>query len=292
MAGAAPVYRPKRYDGSTPHEGPLEPILEGTGIHKRHMYGLEQNFRKSGLDPRDWLFRSMSHSGRFTAEIRAGLGIGDTDRWAAMRVVSREDGSQNATYLESPSPARRPRGSIYVGYAPAAMIDIGAMVGLQWGSRRTSTGVFQTDANGDLLREPSISEEQDVQAVQLVLQPRVRGYLVPMGPAKPFLFTGAEFRVFNDYLVDQPPNLIYLPPPGGMVPGWVGGGGLLIDPSPIVGLFAEGAITTHFGSRAGVTSPDPATGVSPWDAERYPLPQPPAFAKYTVTVTGGVQFRL
>ncbi len=291
-AAGVPSYQPRRYDGSTPHEGSLEPILEGTGIGKRHMIGLEQNFRKSGLDPRDWLFRSMSHSGRFTAEIRAGLGIGDTDRWAAMRVVSSADGSQNATYLESPSPARRPQGSIYIGYAPAAMIDLGVVAGLQWGNRRTSTGVFQTDANGDLLREPSISEEQEVQAVQLLLQPRVRGYLVPMGPAKPFLFTGAEFRVFNNYLVDQPPNIIYLPPPGGMVPGWVGGGGLLIDPSPIVGLFAEGSYTAHLGSRAGVTAPDPATGVSPWDAERYPLPDAPAYAKYTVAITGGVQFRL
>lgn len=290
--GVAPSYQPKRFDGSTPHEGPLEPILEGTGIGRRHMIGLEQNFRKSGLDPRDWLFRSMSHSGRLTVEIRAGLGIGDTDRWAAMRVESRTDGSQNATYLEAPSPARRPRGSLYIGYAPAAMVDVGALVGLQWGNRTTSTGVFQTDGEGNLLAEPSISAETPVQAVQLVLQPRVRGYLVPMGPAKPFLFTGAEFRVFNQYLVDQPPNIFYLAPPAGMVPGWVGGGGLLIDPSPIVGLFAEGSYTKHFGSRSMVTGPDPATGATPWDAAAFPLPTPPNYAGYTVTITGGVQFRL
>jgi len=287
-----PEFQPRRYDGSTPHEGNLEPILEGTGIYKRHMIGLEQNFRKSGLDPRDWLYQSMSHSGRFTAEIRAGLGIGDCDRWAAMRVVRAEDGSQSATYIESPSPSRRPRGSIYLGYAPAAMIDVGVMAGLQWGDRKTSTGVFQTDANGDLLAEPSISEEQAVQAVQFILQPRVRGYLVPMGPAKPFLFTGAEFRVINPYLVDQPPNIIYLPPDGAMIPGWVGGGGLLIDPSPIVGIFAEGSYTAHFGPRSQVSTPDPSTGAATWDAERYPLPEPPAYARYSIGVVGGVQFRL
>ena len=193
---------------------------------------------------------------------------------------------------DTPPSSDTPRPNGLAVIARCAMIDVGVLAGLQWGERKTSTGVFQTDANGDLLAEPSVSPEQGVQAVQFLLQPRVRGYLVPMGPAKPFLFTGAEFRVINQYLVDQPPNIIYLPPEGAMIPGWVGGGGLLIDPSPIVGLFAEGSYTAHFGARSMLSSPDPATGVQPWDAERYPLPTPPSYARYTVSVVGGVQFRL
>ena len=286
-APATPQFQPRRYDGSTPHEGPLAPILEGTGVYPRHMVGLEENFRKSGLDPRDWLYKSMSHSGRLTVEIRAGIGIGDTDRYAAMRVETVDAQQTNSTFIEGPASARRVRGGLYVGYAPAAMIDIGVMAGLQWGARKTTTAVLagSSTATG-FIQQPSAPQLQSAEAVQLLLQPRVRGYLVPMGPAKPFLLTGAEIRVFNTYLVEQPANLLYPVPEGGVVPGWVGGGGLMIDPGPIVGIFAEGTYTAHFGSRSVYTSPVAAT---PWPHD--PLTELP-YAKYTVGITGGVQFRL
>jgi len=285
--GGQPQFQPKRYDGSTPHEGPLAPILEGTGVYPRHMVGLEGHFRKSGLDARDWLFKSMSHSGRLTVEVRAGIGIGDTDRYAAMRVETIDAEQTNSTFIEGPRSARRIRGGLYVGYAPAAFVDIGVMAGLQWGERATTTAVISgSSSSTGFQQQPNPTPIQTAEAVQLLLQPRLRGYLVPMGPAKPFLLTGAEIRVFNSYLVEQPASLLYPVPTGGVIPGWVGGGGLLIDPSPLVGLFAEGTYTAHFGDRSIYSQPVAAT---PW---AHGALQELPYAKYTVGITGGVQFRL
>jgi hypothetical protein len=167
------------------------------------------------------------------------------------------------------------------------MIDIGVMGALQWGERKTTTAVLTgSSTSTGFVQQPNPTPLQSAEAVQLLLQPRVRGYLVPMGPAKPFLVTGAEIRVFNSYLVEQPANLLYPVPTGGVVPGWVGGGGLMIDPGPIVGIFAEGTYTAHFGSRAIYSAPVAAT---PWP---HGALQELPYAKYTVGITGGVQFRL
>ena len=116
-----------------------------------------------------------------------------------------------------------------------------------------------------------------------MIQPRVRGYLAPVGPAKPFLFTGAEFRFFDAYNIEQPETLTYPVPQGGSIPGWVGGGGLMIDPGPIVGLFFEASYCLHFGERSRLVQQ------GSWVHD---VPQAPENAGYTIGLTGGVQFRL
>ena len=115
------------------------------------------------------------------------------------------------------------------------------------------------------------------------IQPRIRGYLVPLGPAKPYLFTGAEVRFFDDYDLAQPPNFLYPVPAGGAVPGWVGGGGLMIDPSPIVGFFFETGYTQFFGPRAE------AALVGNWVHDDL---TPPNGVGYNIGLTGGIQIRI
>jgi hypothetical protein len=88
------------------------------------------------------------------------------------------------------------------------------------------------------------------------------------------------------YQIDQPPTLTYPVPGAALIPGWIGGGGMMIDPGPIVGVFAEGSYTRHFGVRS---QPLEYGQGAPWPYEYTPID---ATGALTVAVTGGIQFRL
>lgn len=256
-----------------------------TGVFPRHVMGSEEHWRKSEMDPRDWTYKYMPHAGRVFFEIRAGLAMGDVDRAADLRVEVDPNNTVGLEFWhEGPQTARRPRGGLVIGYAPATFIDIGMLVGLQYGQRFVSTGFQRLDRNDPNFVQTGESQAYPaVDAVQLYLQPRLRGYMVPVGPAKPFVFTGADIRVFNVYELQQPPQWQYPLPPGAVIPGWVGGGGLMLDPSPIVGFFFEGSYTQHFGSRAE------AFINGTWTHETLPAP---TGVGYTIATMGGIQFRI
>lgn len=276
---------PRRFDGSVPHEGDLAPLLENSGVLRRHLVGAEGAFRRSGLHPRDWQYRATPHAGRLTFEIRAGVGFGDVNRIAQVRVETQNEDETNAWFQEGPVPGRMPKGDIFVGYAPATMVDFGLLAGLQYGQRGITTGVVTLDPEGNVADE-QISDPEIIQSIAFYFQPRVRAYLVPLGPAKPFLVTGADFRFYDGYTLEQPPNLTYPAPSGGFVPGWMGGVGMLIDPGPIVGFFAEGTYIRHFGK---LSAPRRAEIGGPWAHDFEPLEETSGI---TLGVVGGVQFRL
>lgn len=276
---------PRRGDGSTPHTAPIEEIIEGTGVARRHLVGSEQHFLQSGLDPRDYMYRAMPHAGRLVLEFRGGLGIGDIDRVADLRVETRDGVQTNGWYREGPLVARRQRYSGFLGYAPATMVDLGALFGFQYGERYLTTGIYAVDQNGEL-QSTDDQEPSEILALNFYLQPRVRAYLVPVGPAKPFLLTGAEFRMYGPYQVHQPEVVSYPVPGGAVVPGWVGGGGMMIDPGPIVGFFAEGTYVRHFGRRAELFE---YQQVGQWSWTEAPLAET---SRSTVAINGGIQFRL
>jgi hypothetical protein len=253
-------------------------------VSERHLLGSEQAFRKSGLDPRDFMFQKTPHAGRLTVQVGAALGMGDVDREAvALALV--EGGTQtNAFYEEGPDTANRVRGDIYVGYAPATMVDVGLTAGLQYSGRDILLARVDRAPSGQDVRGTPRLEE--IQAVQFYLQPRARAYLVPLGPAKPYLFTGMELRIMDSYDVAGSDVQYLLPDKAAVIPGWVGGGGLMIDPGPIVGLYAEGSYTYHFGQYAR-----PAQGytLADWQPTYPPLTET---AHMTVAIGGGIQFRL
>ncbi len=264
-------------------ERPLETLLAGTDVAPRHVLGAESSLRKSGKDPRDWMFEKSPHGGRFTMDIQAGLGIGDIERGADLRVTFDEEGTQTEEwYQEGPFYARRPRGALFLGYAPSAWVDFGLLAGVQYGNRVLTTGYARALPDGTT--EVTTNAAQDLQAVQVLFQPRARLYVVPTGPVKPYLATGPEFRVFDGYKIQQSTDgPIYPVPPGGVMYGWNGAGGLMIDPGPIIGFFAEGSYSRMFGLRSG-----PAQAGA-WSS---PPPAPPIPTHQTIAIVGGVQFRI
>jgi hypothetical protein len=274
---------PERPPKGTADNRPLDQLLDGSGVYPRHLAGSVMAFRKAALDPRDWVFRNSPHAGRVTVGVQAGLGIGDTERSGDLRATIDAEGHQTeAWYQEGPYYARRSRGGVFVGYAPVTFLDLGCLFGLQYGGRYLTTGLAHEQSDGSTAI--TLNKAQELQAVQLLFQPRVRGYLIPLGPAKPYLFTGPEFRFFDKYeLAQSGSGPLYDPPPGGTVFGYGGGGGLMIDPSPIVGFYAEGSYTQLFGTRAGPVEH------GAWSS---PHPAPDVPTHHTIGVVGGVQFRI
>lgn len=268
----------------------LRASLEGTGVRMRHVAGVEQSLAKSELDPREWLYKATPHGGRFVVEARIGLGMGDVDRQADVRVeMEGNDQTPNAYYLESPVAGSSVRGGVFIGYAPMAFFDIGAVLGLQYGKRYFTTGIRQLQDD-----TVTVADVQEVPAAQIVVQPRARAYVIPTGIVKPFVFAGADIRIFDDYKVVQPVNVEYPVPIGGSVPGFIGGAGLMVDPSPIVGFFGEFGYIRHFGARA--TAGQKAYG--PWAMDPAGewvgsvVPPIPQSNSSTLSIVFGAQFRL
>ena len=275
-----PVLRDPPPPTPRPIDGSLEAMLEGSTLLPRHVRGSERHFRRSDLDGDAWRFRASPHAGRTIIEARGGIGIGDVDRHADVRVdLTRDLTPTSAWFQEGPLSAQRVRGGVFIGYAPVTWLDFGALVGMQYGNKGLTTG-WSIDGVPD-----DTNSDDVVQAVQFYLQPRLRAYLASVGPVKPFLFGGAEVRIFDKYQIVDPPTVDYPEPPGGYVPSPLGGAGLLIDPGPIVGFFVEGSFAYHLGARAVAAEPP--------DAVRPPgAPSAPVGDGYTIGVVGGVQFRI
>jgi hypothetical protein len=252
------------------------------GVHKRHLVGARKNYEKAGIDARDWLYREMPHGGRVAVDVRVGLGLGDIDRVADSRVELRGTTITSEWYQDAPNQARRVKGGLFLGYAPSAWCDAGVVLSLQYSGRIITTGYAKIDELGALV-DDQVSPPGKTQAVSFEIEPRFRVFVVPTGPAKPFLYAGPAFRYFSPYHIEQPPQFAYPNPPGAWVPGAGGGGGLMIDPSPLLGIYFEGGYTGHFGARA-----DPVEA-GQWT---YPKPSLPVPTHGTATVLGGVQFRL
>ena len=279
QAGPAPepkaTARPVQADAARPPEKRMT-------YPPRYFFGAKKDYEKSGLEPRGWMLKRTPHSGRFIVALAGGVGIGDVDRAANVHVRFTDD-AVYGWYQEGPSSAARPRGSAYLGYAPTAAFDLGVTIGLQYGYKVLVSGWSdQTSSSSDT----STNWGQDTaQAVQVYIQPRARFYFVWTGPLKPYAYAGVETRVFDALKIADSDMVDYPDPSGGVFYGPTVGGGVMVDPSPTVGLFVEGGYTAHFGIRASFAEND--VSIRPDDAAA-----PTPFKKRTIGIVGGVQFRL
>lgn len=261
-------------------EARLQAAIDEGPYLEKHLVGVREQALESELDLRDWMFRRTPHGGRTIVEVRGGLGIGDTDRIAYVRTTVSGDG-QEQWFREGPRPGQGVRGELFIGYAPSAWFDLGVLLGLQYGERVLDSGWVDGSGNTG-------GSVDAAQAVQFDLEPRARFYPVRMGTLKPYIGAGAQFRFFDQWRIADVDDIAYAEPPAGMVVGPVGAVGLLVDPSPMVGFFVEGAGVLHQGIRASPANPRDVAVPSNAPAEA--MAENPAH--YTVSIVGGVQFRL
>lgn len=249
--------------------------MEKAGLSPRHLIGCRSSFEAADGPPLEWLFQNTPHAGRLIVEVRGGYALGDTQRQADVRVYLDGDEVVGDWFQEYPTAANMPRGALYVGYAPSTYVDFGVEAGLQYGHRTLHTAVIDGGDTGEVFASSA-------QAVQAWVQPTARLYVVHLGLAKPYVLGGFHLRAFDAFDIAAS-DLPFPEPPGGVFFGPTVGGGLMIDPGPIVGFFAEGSYTPHFGARALPAQ----RGERPGDA-----PDPAITSRNTVAITGGVQFRL
>ncbi|TNE87742.1 MAG: hypothetical protein EP330_17435 [Deltaproteobacteria bacterium] len=233
------------------------------------MRGNEGHFVRYDGTPEDWVYKMTPHAGRFFFEVRGGVGMGDVSRHADSRLISGDPVTE--WFQEGPATGLGARGGGAVGYSPVTWCDLGVLVEIQTGTKTLTTAY--DDGEAGTASGP---------AIQAVVQPRFRFYLAPLGPVKPAVIVAAEIRGFDAYHIDPNPDQ-FPEPPGGVVPGAVGGLALVIDPAPIVGVVLEGAYTQHFGLRAQAAQ----DGRAPDNA-----PAAPSGDMRTLAITGGLQFRI
>lgn len=267
----------------TPHEAPLEDIIAGTGVLPRHLVGVRNAFRRSGLTPRDFLRQHTPHAGRFALEARVGLGMGDISRTAVLGAETTNGEQTNGTYQDGPVGSANARLAVFLGYTPLAHLEVGVLLGLQLGHRDIVTRL--TTVSDGPIEEQTVGPDR-ASDVTLLFQPQMRVYPLPLGRLKPYALLGGELRAFDRYQLAQPDGLTYPVPPGDTIPGLVLGAGIMVDQAPAIGVFAEISYTRHFGQRA---APSVFDQEAAWSHPRDALD--PA-SRATVAMTAGLQLRL
>lgn len=249
---------------------PMERKLAGSKVQERHVRGNDDHFLRYEGTADEWVFKMTPHAGRFFVEVRGGVGVGDVSRRADVRLIT--GGVVTEWFQEGPEPGFGVRAGLGAGYAPVTWCDLGVVVEVQTGTK-TLTTAFDDGPQGTAVAS----------ATQALVQPRARFYLAPLGPVKPAVFVGGEARMFDAYRIEPNPDL-FPEPPGGIIPGAVGGIGLVVDPVPVVGMVLEGAYTHHFGIRSAAAQ----DGRPP----EFPVPVAPKGNGMTVAISGALQFRI
>lgn len=200
----------------------------------------EQDYIDSNLMPDEWVKQRRIRAGNVLVEIHTGLALGDVNRSFDTRVGFREDGETVFDIYEyetfSPGTGSMLGGAI--GYAPLWWLELGLYGGVILAQKDLSTGWEQQREDGSM-RDADETDYDPVLAVSGHVEPRLRFFMVPAGPVKPYVLTGAYFRWFDPFYTDDLNTVKYSDLPGGVHYGVTAGGGLAFDSAGPVGVFFE-----------------------------------------------------
>jgi hypothetical protein len=267
---------------SIEEEEPVEPIVKEKDVLPRYLEG-SRNAYKARKEPAEvWYKKRSPHAGRLLLEVRGGFGHSDVNRQAYSLADTEPDGTvASIYYIEGPVKGIGARVDAFLGYAPATMFDFGVLVGAEIARDNVVLGLME--ANED----PKFGAPERFTIGRTVVQPRFRAWLVQLGPVKPYLAAGLEFKFVSAWTFDVEGDLPLSRPPGGLIYSVVGGLGLAFDPHPRVGVLLGGDLHYHLGAlsktRAYSSSPDGPVG------NAFPTATGSGF---TILPTLGLQIRL
>ncbi len=249
-------------------------------VPSRLYAGSERPFAARRGTGDQWLKEKRAHAGRVILEVRGSAGIGGLSRIATvLGEPSATNGELESTFIqEAPRYEVLGRAELYIGYAPATMVDIGVLVGVNFARDFVTVGYMQQG------QEPLLGEPEELFVVRPYLQPRLRLYLVPLGVAKPYVVLGGEMIFVSTWDFDVTTAEAFPRPSGGVMAGLLGGGGISFDPVPRVGVVIEATASRYLGDISGVRFEGTVVGVVP-----DPLP---GVQRWSVGVGAGLQFRL
>lgn len=238
----------ERDEGRSEEPPPADEEGEDRGHHR---YGLPhrawKRYEASGLSFGDWRDQALVRAGTVIIEVTAGAAFGDVDRRYDTRVALDQQSDDSMTQRDVYQYESFVTGNAFsvgaaVGYVPQWWFEVGVSGGAQFGHKQLTTGweLYLADDPEDL-RESDSRTYDPVAATLAFVEPRLRLYVLPTGPVKPYAAGGVQVRFFDGYLVPDLVAVDYPDRPGGVSVGLCPGGGLAFDiPGGAIG-FLEGA---------------------------------------------------
>jgi len=269
-----PDEEPEQVSEAAPHPDPDD----RWSLDERYYRGSRKGYAKSPWSGDAWVRSTRTHSGRVIIEVRGGVVYGAVNRQAEVLAEPADDGTFEFTwYQEAPDVGTGGVVGAYVGFAPVTWLDVGLAAYLEIALNAARLGWMGEGAY------PEYGARNTATSLSARFQPRIRGWIVPLGVVKPYLFAGFDLWYFPNYALDIEDDLDYPEPTGGWVPGADLGAGVQFDPGLGYGLFLEMSYIQRFGERAGTSTTGQGTGF-----QDTPFDEP----TWTISALAGIQFRI
>lgn len=203
---------------------------------------LQDDYLNSPFEVSEWLKVQRIRANNVLVEIHLGVSFGDVVRRYDTRIGLTPQLQTYGIYEYdswiSGGPGVNMGGSI--GYAPTWWLETSIYGGVVLYQKELSTGweVQSGENPGVVIEDDEVNYDPTTSAVGHI-EPRIRLFMAPSGPVKPYILGAAFIRIFDGY---NPPNLEaveYSPRPGGVHVGATGGIGLAFDSYSPVGVFLE-----------------------------------------------------
>jgi hypothetical protein len=201
---------------------------------------LQDDYLNSPFSIEEWLKVQRIRANNVLVEIHLGVSFGDVVRRYDTRIGLTPQLQTYGIYEYdswiSGVPGVNMGGSI--GYAPTWWLETSIYGGVVLYQKELSTGWEVQEQAGIVIEDDEVTYDPTTSAVGHI-EPRIRLYMAPSGPVKPYILGAAFIRIFDGY---NPPNLEaveYSPRPGGVHVGATGGIGLAFDSYSPVGVFLE-----------------------------------------------------
>lgn len=235
-----PVEEPNRIEEQVIIKPPSMDVPEIRGLPLKH----RQAYDKSPLSPKDWLAEQRVRTHNFIVNFSSGVAFGDVTRRYDTRHGIYQANDELGVYgfyeYDSFHYDSGFQATVGIGFSPTWWLEMSLNGGVLLGSKELSTGWEQRhiDNPEEVLLEDELIQTPITAAIAQI-EPILRWYLVPVGPVKPYILTGASIRIFDGYYVPDLENVDYNDQPGGVHIGPMGGGGIAFDSLSPVSVFAE-----------------------------------------------------
>ncbi|MFZ5482211.1 MAG: hypothetical protein ACOZNI_35950 [Myxococcota bacterium] len=283
-----PEEEPEVAEVATPEPPPVPeapPIRAVDDAEERRKMGVPAAtylaYKASGMPRAEWLEKARVRSGKVFVELGGGWAMGDVDRGYGVRVGVVRQGDTDDFVQEGISEwsgdgaGQAPGFFAAVGYAPTWFLETSVAGGGQFGQKHLSTGwecVIPEECEDDPTTPEddtlSVYAPPSVQALQLVIEPRVRVVPLPTGVVKPYALVAFTLLYHDGFEVQDLEVIDYPDADGGASFGVTGGLGISIDAAAPFSFFAEVPATLLLSGDERVSTdpsltqkPEPLEGV-------------------------------
>ena len=201
---------------------------------------LRDDYLQSPKPVDEWMQMQRIRAGNVLVETHLGVSFGDVIRRYDTRLGFMPNKDIYGIYEYDAFITGGPAVNlgVSIGYAPLWWLELSIYGGVLiynkelnvgWEQRENSETVIDSY---EFIHPPSTASAGDI-------EPKVRIYMVPNGPVKPYVLAGGFIRIYDGYTVPDSQDVNYSNRPEGVHFGAMGGAGLAFDSQSPVGVFLE-----------------------------------------------------